>query len=152
MLRRTIIIKHFPILLIFIVLLLASLTLPISAQSDKSRTPVLIIDTGVAEGKAASEAPKAKEQDPVQAKQSVNIGNFYLKQKNYAAAIERYLEAIEYQPNSIRAFEALARAYEKNGEITKAISIYKAFLEKNPDSPGSSDFRIRLAKLEKKTS
>jgi Tfp pilus assembly protein PilF len=144
--------KYFPILLACIVLLLESLTLPVCAQSNKSRPPVLIIDTDVAEGKDVAEAPKAKEQNPVQAKLSINIGNFYLKQKNYAAAIERYLEAIEYQPNSIRAFEALARAYEKNGEITKAISTYKAFLDKNPNSSSSSDFRIRLAKLEKKSS
>jgi Tfp pilus assembly protein PilF len=144
--------KYFQILLICIVLLLESLTLPICAQSNKSQKPVLIIDTDVAEGKDASEAPKAKEPDPAQAKKSINIGNYYLKQKNYAAAIERYLEALEYQPNSIRAYEALARAYEKNGEITKALSTYKTFLDKNPDSPGSSDFRIKLAKLEKKSS
>jgi Tfp pilus assembly protein PilF len=151
MFRRTIIMKYFPILFICIVLLMESLTLPVCAQSNKPRTPVLIIDTDAAEGKDATEAPKAKEQDPVQAKQNINIGNFYLKQKNYTAAIERYLEAIEYQPNSIRAFEALARAYEKNGEITKAISAYKAFLDKNPNSPGSPDLRIKLAKLEKKS-
>jgi Tfp pilus assembly protein PilF len=142
--------KHFPIFLICIVLLLESSALPVCAQSNESRKPELIRDTDVAEGKDASEAPKAKEQDPVQAKHSISIGNFYLKQKNYAAAIDRYLEAIEYQPNSIRAYEALARAYEKNGEITKARNTYKTFLDKNPDSPDSSDFRIRLAKLEKK--
>jgi Tfp pilus assembly protein PilF len=113
---------------------------------------VLIIDTDAAEGKDASEAPKAIEPDPVQAKHSINIGNFYLKQKNYAAAIERYLEALEYQPNSIRAFEALARAYEKNHEIAKAINTYKSLLDKNPDCRGSADIRIRLAKLEKKSS
>jgi tetratricopeptide (TPR) repeat protein len=152
MLCRTITVKHLPILIICIVLLLESLALPISAQSNTSRKPELIRDTDVADGKDASEAPKAKEQDPVQAKHCINIGNFYLKQKNYAAAIDRYLEALEYQPNSIRAYEALARAYEKNGEITKAKNTYKTFLDKNPDSPSSSDFRIKLAKLEKKAS
>jgi tetratricopeptide (TPR) repeat protein len=152
MLRRTIDVKHFPILLICIALLLESLTLPVCAQSSKSRKPELIRDTDAAEGKEAVEAPKAKEQNPALAKQNINIGNFYLKQKNYAAAIERYLEAIEYQSSSIRAYEALARAYEKNGEITKAISTYKTLLDKNPDSPGSSDFRVRLSKLEKKSS
>jgi Tfp pilus assembly protein PilF len=151
MLHRTIGMRYFPALLICIVLLLESLTLPVCAQSSKSRKPELIRDTGVAEGKDASEAPKAKEQDPVQAKKSITIGNYYLKQKNYAAAIQRYLEALEYQTSSIRAYEALARAYEKNGEITKAISAYKTLLEKNPDSSGASEFRVRLAKLEKKS-
>jgi Tfp pilus assembly protein PilF len=142
--------KHFHILLIGITLFLDALTLPVCAQSNKSQKPVLIIDTEVPEAKDAAEAPKVKERDPMQAKQNINIGNYYLKQKNYAAAIERYLEAIECQPDSILAYEALARAYEKKGDITKAISTYKTYLDKNPDSPGSSEIHIRLAKLEKK--
>jgi tetratricopeptide (TPR) repeat protein len=141
--------KHFTKLLILSFLLVA-LSLPVCAQSNNARKPELIRDTDVAEGKDVPEAPKAKEQDPVLSKQSINIGNFYLKKKNYAAAIERYLEAAEYQTNSIRAYEALARAYEKNGDITKAISTYKSFIEKNPDSSRASEFLIRIAKLEKK--
>jgi tetratricopeptide (TPR) repeat protein len=143
--------KHFQILLLCLLLLLESLSLPVCAQSNNSQKPELIRDTDTAEGKDASETPKVKEHNPALAEQSINIGNFYFKKKNYAAAIERYLEAIEYQSNSIRAFEALARAYEKNGETTKAIGAYKTFIEKNPDSPGSSGFRVQLEKLEKKS-
>jgi tetratricopeptide (TPR) repeat protein len=124
---------------------------PAMAQSHNSQRPELIRDTDEAEGKESADAPKAKEPNPMLAEQNVNIGNFYFKKKNYAAAIQRYLEAIEYQPNSIQAYEALTRAYEKNGEPLKAISAYKDFIEKNPDSPTSSEFRIRLAKLEKKS-
>jgi Tfp pilus assembly protein PilF len=143
--------KHLQTRLIFLSLLLVFLALPVLAQSNNSRKPELIRDTDAAEENDASEAPKDKEQNPLLSKQSINIGNFYLKQKNYAAAIERYLEAIEYQPNSIRAYEALARAYEKNGQTSQAINTYKSFIEKNPNSPGSPDFRTRLAKLEKKS-
>jgi tetratricopeptide (TPR) repeat protein len=152
MFGRAIVMKYYYALFLCLVLLPTSATLPVCAQSSKPKPPELIRDTGVAEGMEASEAPQIKAQDPVLAKQSINIGNYYLKQKNYAAAIERYREAIEYQPNSSRAYEALARAYEKNGDITKAIGAYKAFIEKNPNTPDASEFGVRVAKLEKKGS
>jgi tetratricopeptide (TPR) repeat protein len=143
--------KYFAALFFGLILLPESPALPVSAPSKQPPKPELIIDTDVAEGKNPSESPKDKEPDPALAKQSINIGNYYLKQKNYAAAIERYLEAIEYQPNSGRAYEGLARAYEKNGEIKKAIQAYQTFLEKNPASSSSADFRLKLSKLEKKS-
>jgi Tfp pilus assembly protein PilF len=143
--------NHSQIRLLCLPLLLVFLALPVFAQSNNSQKPELIRDTDTVEEKDASETPQAKEQNPVLSRQSINIGNFYLKQKNFAAAIERYLEAIEYQLNSIRAYEALARAYEKNGETSKAINTYKSFIDKNPNSPGSSDFRTKLAQLEKKS-
>ena len=127
------------------------LMLPIFAQSQTSPKPVLIIDTDTAEGIESEEEAEPKEPNPMLAEENLEIGNFYYKRKNYKAAIQRYLEALEYQPNLIKAFEALARAYEKNDEIDKAINTYKDFLEKYPDSPKSSDFRSKLSKLENKT-
>jgi tetratricopeptide (TPR) repeat protein len=127
-------------------------TLPVSAQFKNSREPALIRDTDVADGKDTTEAPVPKARDPKLAKQNITIGNFYLKKGNFAAAIQRYLEALEYQSDSIQAFEALARAYEKNGEIAKAISTYKSCIEKNPDLPDTHEIRLKLAKLEKQPS
>jgi Tfp pilus assembly protein PilF len=119
------------------------------AQSHNSRPPELIRDTDTAEDKEGAQAAKPKEPNPALAEQDVKVGDFYFKNRNYAAAIQRYLEAIQYQPDSIRAYESLARAYEKNGEPGKAIDTYKDFIGKNPNSPKSSEFRLRLAKLEK---
>ncbi len=144
--------KRFNVMVIALVFLLTSLTLPAFSQSHNSRRPELIRDTDAAEEEeTAADATKPKEQNPMLAEQNVNIGDFYLKKKNYDAAIQRYLEAIEYQPNLIRAYEALARAYEKKGEPAKAINTYKDFIQKNPDSAKSAAFRTRLAKLEKKS-
>jgi tetratricopeptide (TPR) repeat protein len=144
--------KCFHVLSTGLVSLLLSLTLPAFSQSHNSGRPELIRDTDAAEGKeTAGDAATPKEPNPMLAEQNINIGDFYLKKKNYAAAIQRYLEAIEYQPSLIRAYEALARAYEKNGEPAKAINAYKDFIQKNPDSPKSVEFRTKLAKLEKKS-
>jgi tetratricopeptide (TPR) repeat protein len=110
----------------------------------------LIRDTATAEGKDEEEAAKEKPYDPLMAEKSAKIGDFYFKKKNYAAAIQRYLEAISYQPNLIRAYEGLARAYEKNGKTDKAAEVYRDFLRKYPDSKKYAEFSARLEKLEKK--
>ena len=138
------------LLLCFILLLMTSL-LRAQPESQTSRKPELILDTDAAEGKDVVEETTVKERNPEEAKKSITIGNFYLKRRNYAAAIQRYIDALEYQPDSVPAVKALAQAHEKNGDIAKAISAYKNFLEKNPDSSDAADLRRRLDKLEKKS-
>jgi regulator of sirC expression with transglutaminase-like and TPR domain len=60
------------------------------------------------------------------------------------------MEALEYQPNRIEAFEALGRAYEKKGDPEKAVTVYKDFVDKFPSSPKVAAFRTKIARLEKK--
>jgi tetratricopeptide (TPR) repeat protein len=120
-----------------------------NVYSQAPREPKLIRDTDVAEGVEKADAAAPKEPNPKLAEQNVNIGNYYLKMKNYAAAAQRFLEAIEYKSDFIPAYDGLVRSYEKDGDIPKAIAACKTFLEKNPGSPKASDFRSRLAKLEK---
>jgi len=119
-------------------------------QSPPSRRPALIRDTDKAEGKEEADANQPKEFNPLLAAKNLKVGDFYFKKKNYIAAIQRYAEAIEYQPNLTEAYEALGRAYEKNGDPAKAVNTYKDFIQKNPDSPKVAEFRVKLAKLEKK--
>ncbi len=118
------------------------------SQSRPSR-PALIRDTATAEGRDEPNASKEKPYNPMEAQKSVKVGDFYFKKRNYGAAIQRYLEALQYQPNLVKAHEALGRAYEKKGEINKALEVYKQFLERNPNSPKAPDFRSRITELEK---
>lgn len=134
-----------------VVLLLFFVTLPSTAGAQESRKPRLIRDTATAEGREDAEEKEPKEFNPLLSKRSVEIGNFYFKRKNYNAAIQRYIEALEYEPGSIKAYEALARAYEKNDEIDKAMDTYEEFIEKYPDSPKISDFRSKLSDLQNKS-
>jgi tetratricopeptide (TPR) repeat protein len=120
------------------------------SQTTTQKPPALIRDTGVAEGKADAETVVKKEYSPIRAAESLKIGDFYLKKKNYIAAIERYRDAIEYQPNLIAAYDALGRAYEKSGVNDKALAAYRDFLQKFPESPKAPEFRSRCARLEKK--
>src|SRR5262245_28201128 len=116
------------------VLAFSSLALDPMSRAQ-GRRPALIRDTDKAEGKDEVEVSKEKTYNPLEAERSFRVGDFYLKKKNYTAAIQRYLEAIEYQPNLIKAYEALARAYEKSGKTDKALSIYRDLIQKNPDHP-----------------
>lgn len=125
------------------------LSIQAAGAQSAPRKPELIRDTGVSEGNEKGDAPASREPNPLLCEQNISIGNFYYKKKNYEAAISRYLEAIEYQTDSARAYDALTRAYEKSDQPAKAAAAYRQFLEKNPDSPKSRDFRVRLAKLEK---
>jgi Tfp pilus assembly protein PilF len=129
--------------------LIAGVALSLPATFAQARKPALIRDTDTAEGKEA-EPPPPKEYSPVEAQKNLQVGNYYLKGKNYDAAIMRYLEALEYQPDFIKAFDALARAYEKNKQYDKAAGVCRDFLRKHPDSPKAADFRSMLDKLEKK--
>jgi outer membrane protein assembly factor BamD (BamD/ComL family) len=118
-----------------------------ATPGSSAQKPGLIRDTDVADG--VEPAPEVKGPDPLLCEKNIKVGDFYYKKKNYVAAIRRYLDAIEYQTNSVKAYESLARAYEKNDEPAKAIAAYKQFIENNPDSPKVPEFRAKLEKLEK---
>jgi tetratricopeptide (TPR) repeat protein len=130
------------------------------AQTPPQKPPALIRDTGVADGKTKPEAAKEKEKgyNPLEAKHDLEIGNYYFKQGNYIGAIERYRDAIEYQPNLFAAYDALGRAYEKKADKDKtpeerqadrdmALAVYRNFLKSYPSSPKAAEFRSRCDRL-----
>jgi FimV-like protein len=123
----------------------------VSAQNAQQtpRRPVLIIDTDIAEGRVP-EPGQPKEPDLAKSRASLDIGNTYFNRRNYPAAISRYLEAIAWQENSIPAHEALARAYERNGDIDKAIETLEAVIEKNPGARQNRGFQTRIDNLRKR--
>jgi tetratricopeptide (TPR) repeat protein len=142
--------KYHKIFFICSILFLYSLTASGGPQSNQSQKPGLIIDTDVADETENNQPDKPKERNPLKADQNISIGKNYLRQKNYVAAISRFLEALEYCPDSIPAHEALGTAYEKAGNISKALEVYNKFISDNPNSPNIEDFRAKIAKLNRK--
>jgi tetratricopeptide (TPR) repeat protein len=142
--------KHWKILLVSLCLPLLFLAAQGYSQSS-TRDPELIRDTDVADQtEKPPEEKKPKERSPRLANKNIDIGNQYLKKKNYIAAISRYLEALEYQPDSIPAREALGDAYEKNGDFSKALELYAKFINDNPNAPETSEFKAKIDRLGKK--
>ena len=129
---------------------LSLLTISAAAQqAPPKKVPTIIRDTAVAEGKTDAETAVKKEYSPVLAEKNLTVGKYNFKNRNYDGAIMRFLEAIEYQPSLMQAYDALGRAYEKKGDLGKAIAAYRDFVRKNPDSPKVSEFQERSDRLEK---
>ena len=71
--------------------------------------------------------------DPHKAAKDLEVGDFYLKQKNYKAAISRYRSALEYKANDAEATMRLAGVLEKVGELPEAAELYRAYLKVHPN-------------------
>ena len=83
---------------------------------------------------------------PPPASESVKIGTFYLKKKNYKAALSRFLEAIETDPYFAPAHRQLGKVYEKMGMKREALRAYKTYLEVLPsDEESSKATQVRKA-------
>lgn len=92
-------------------------------------------------------APQELPYDPYRAEKNLEIGMFYLKKKNYDAAIERFQESIRYKPNFARPHRLIAEAYEKKGEKAEAVNYYQKYLEILPQAEDAAKVRRRIEKL-----
>ena len=103
----------------------------------------------------AARAARAQEDvgemyNPFLAEKNLEVGEFYLKKKNYAAAIERLLEAIRHKANFAKPHRLLGVAFEKKGELEDAILYYEKYLEILPTAEDAPKIRKRIEKLRRK--
>ncbi|HSR70534.1 MAG TPA: hypothetical protein VLU25_21570 [Acidobacteriota bacterium] len=108
--------------------ILALLTTALAAQQRPREKPVLI------------RADQPKEQveeeilpDPNQAQESLKIGQFYFKRKNYKAAASRFREAIRYLPTWPEPYEKLVESFSEMESWQEAIDACELFQATNPD-------------------
>jgi len=92
--------------------------------------------------------PAAPAFDPLRAQKSVEVGQYYLKNGNYAAAIDRFKEAISYQSNMALPWEFLGQAYEKEHEREEAVAAYQKYLALMPSGKEPDKVRKQVAKLQ----
>ena len=93
-------------------------------------------------------------QDPAQpglnafrAEKNIEVGSFYLKKRNYDAAIERFQEAIRQRPGYARPYLLLGEAYEKKGEKIEAVNAYRKYLGILPTAEDAEKVRKSIQKL-----
>jgi hypothetical protein len=89
--------------------------------------------------------------DPLHAERSINIGTFYLKKGSYDAAIDRFVEASNYQPTLAMPWKLLGEAYEKKREYAKAVEAYNKYLQILPSAADAAKIKKSIAELEEKT-
>jgi tetratricopeptide (TPR) repeat protein len=91
--------------------------------------------------------PEEPRFDPLRAEKSVEVGLFYMRKKDYDAALERFQDAAKAKPGFARPFELMGDAYEKKGMKAEAIKSYEAFIKIVPSSPDAERLRKRIEKL-----
>jgi tetratricopeptide (TPR) repeat protein len=88
-----------------------------------------------------------EEQKTQQAAKDIDVGYFYLNEKNYVAAEGRLKEAVEFKPDAAAAWVGLAQAQQKLGKDSAARQSYEAYLKLNPDGPDAEKARKAMAEL-----
>ena len=89
---------------------------------------------------------------PPAAWKSVEIGNFYLKKKDYPGALSRYQEAVKTDPHYPGGYLGVGRVYEKLGFKEKALKAYREYLDLLPsakDALEAKDAQKAVARVEK---
>jgi tetratricopeptide (TPR) repeat protein len=87
--------------------------------------------------------------DPYRAEKAVEVGRFYLKKKNYDAAIDRFQEAIRLRPRFALPHRLLGEAFEKKGMKAEAVSSYETYLEILPNAEDAEKVRSKIAQVKK---
>ena len=96
---------------------------------------------------AASDVQEFHPWDPHKALKDIEVGDYYLKRKNYRAALDRYREALVYKPNDAIANFRMAQCWEKLDNPDQARAHYQEYLKILPHGPLSEDAQKALAKL-----
>lgn len=85
--------------------------------------------------------------NPMKAMKDVEVGDYYFKRENYAAAISRYREALEWKPRDAEATFKLAEVLSKTGDVAGAKENYEAYLKILPHGPYAKKAKESLIKL-----
>ncbi|HKW76163.1 MAG TPA: tetratricopeptide repeat protein [Terriglobales bacterium] len=86
--------------------------------------------------------------DPHRAEKDLEVGNYYLKLKNYRAALERFRDALLYKPGDAEATYGLAVTQEKIELFSQAYKSYNRYLEILPNGPRARDAKLAVERLE----
>ncbi|HUO60916.1 MAG TPA: tetratricopeptide repeat protein [Candidatus Acidoferrales bacterium] len=85
--------------------------------------------------------------NPLKAIKDVEVGNYYMRQKNYHAALSRYCEALIYKPKDAAATYGLGLALEKLGHKPQAKKNLQDYLNILPDGADSKAARKELERM-----
>ncbi|HEX5481112.1 MAG TPA: tetratricopeptide repeat protein [Terriglobia bacterium] len=90
---------------------------------------------------------------PPGAAKSVEIGNFYLRKKDYRGALSRFEEAVRTNPDYAPAYLGMGHVYEKMGLNRKALKAYEKYLDELPsdeDAARAKSVHKSIARLKRK--
>ena len=96
--------------------------------------------------------PKGKDQLPAEhtetAKEDENVGQYYLDQKNWRAALSRFQSALVLDPENPDVYWGLAEAQRHLGDLANAKQNYMKLVEYDPDSKHAKEAKKLLKEPE----
>jgi cytochrome c-type biogenesis protein CcmH/NrfG len=94
-----------------------------------------------------SVAPTEYSFNPLQSEKDVRVGNYYLKQRNYRAAVGRYREATRWNERNGEAWLLLGEAAQKSRDLQSAREAYARYLSLAPDAKNAGEVKKKLERL-----
>ncbi|MFL6436044.1 MAG: tetratricopeptide repeat protein [Terriglobales bacterium] len=90
--------------------------------------------------------------NPHKAEKDVEVGEFYMKRKNYRAAEDRFREALIYKPGDAIATYRLGEVLDAEGQSAEAAKVYREYLNIPSSGKYAPEAKKALARLDQKTS
>jgi tetratricopeptide (TPR) repeat protein len=109
-------------------------------------------DAAAHPGSDISDVTEMHTWNPHKAEKNIEVGEFYLKRKNYRAAEGRFREALEYKPGDAIATYRLAEVLDAQGQDAEAIKDYQEYLKIPSSGKFSPEAKKALERLEQKNS
>jgi tetratricopeptide (TPR) repeat protein len=121
-------------------------------KDDAKEHPFSQSSVADAEDDAAGDVQEFHPWDPHKAAKDIEVGDFYLKRKNYRAALDRYQEALEYKPNDAIANFRLGQCFEKLNQFEEAGKHYGEYLKILPQGALAEEAQKALDRLKRSES
>jgi tetratricopeptide (TPR) repeat protein len=121
-------------------------------KDDAAKHPYSQAATETEDGETAADVQEFHPWDPHHAIKDIEVGDFYLKRKNYRAAEDRYREALVYKPGDAMAQLRLGQTLEKLGQFEEARQNYQGYLKILPEGPLAKEAHQGLERLDKAAS
>lgn len=118
-------------------------------KDDAAKHPYSRVAVEGEDAAAPSDVQEFHPWDPHRAIKDIEVGDFYLKRKNYRAAEDRYREALVYKPGDAMAQLRLGQTLEKLGQLDEARQNYEGYLKILPDGPLAKEAHQGLERLNK---
>jgi len=88
--------------------------------------------------------------NPHKAEKDIEVGEFYMKRKNYRAAEDRFREALTFKPGDANATYRLAEVLDAQANYGEAAKEYQEYLKIPSSGKFTSDAKKALARLEQR--
>jgi predicted Zn-dependent protease len=136
----------------FVIGVVALLYMVGTSFSQQTGKPKLIREPvqEIEEEQKNSEKKGPEKPDPIKAKKNLEVGKYYFRQKNWAAAEDRFRMSTEQDPKVTESWELLSHSCEKQKKYREAAAVLSQYEQKFPKSEEAVRFAKERVRLDKK--